>query len=99
MKAFLTRLFWFILRRFEKGEGSYAYKPSNRTILLIVGGLFCGLSGASLYFSLQQNDVTAILPVLVFFVVGGVCLVVGLLGSDRAVASLWGNTDESHRRK
>lgn len=84
-------MFDFILRHFEKGTDPYAYKPSSRNILLVVGVLFVGLSGASLYFSIEKADWSAIVPVLVFFCVGAVCLVIGLLGSDRAVATLWGN--------
>lgn len=91
MKAFFTRLFWFVLAPFEKGDGPFAYKSSSRTILLVVGVLFCGLSGGSLYFSLQKGDASAFAPVIVFFAVGAVCLIIGLLGSDRAVATLWGN--------
>ena len=91
MKAIFIRLFGFILGPFEKGDGPYSYKASSRNILLIVGVLFGGLSGGSLYFSLQRGDASAFLPIIVFFVVALVCLVVGLLGSDRAVATLWGN--------
>jgi len=32
---------------------------------------------------------TAIIPIVVFSAVGSVCMVVGFLGSDRAVATLW----------
>jgi uncharacterized membrane protein len=91
LKAFLINIFGFILAPFEKGDGPYSYKASSRNILLIVGILFGGLSGGSLYFSLQRGDASAFLPIIVFFAVALVCLVVGLLGSDRAVATLWGN--------
>ena len=97
MKDFFIRMFWFVLRYFEKGDEPYAYKPSSRTILLVVGVLFSALSGGSLYFSLQKGEVTALLPILVFFAVGAVCLIVGLLGSDRAVATLWGNAGKKRR--
>lgn len=91
MKAFFTKVFWFILGRFEKGEGPYSYKASSRKILLIVGMLFSSLSLGTLYFSLQKGDFAGFLPVIVFLCVGCVCLVVGLLGTDRAVATLWGS--------
>ena len=94
MKAFFTRLFGFVLVYFEKGDGPYSYKQSSRNILLIVGLLFSGLSGGSLFFSLQKGDASAFLPIIVFFAVGAVCLIVGCLGSDRAVATLWGNTSK-----
>lgn len=92
MKAFFTRLFGFVLVYFEKSDGPYSYKPSSRNILLIVGLLFSALSAGSLFFSVQKGDASAFLPIIVFFAVGAVCLIVGILGSDRAVASLWGNT-------
>ena len=91
MKTFFTRVFWFVLAPFEKGDGPYAYKSSSRTILLVVGVLFCGLCAGSLFFSIGKGDFSAFLPIVVFFGVGAVCLIIGLLGSDRAVATLWGN--------
>jgi len=92
MKIFFTRLFGFVLQPFEKGDGPYEYKTSSRTILLVVGFLFSCLSGGSLFISILRGDASAFLPVVVFFAVGFVCLVIGLLGSDRAVATLWGNS-------
>jgi len=83
-----------VLDRFETGEGAYAYKKSSRVILLVVGLLFLGLSGGSLFFSMAKADASAFLPIIVFFAVAGVCLIVGLLGSDRAVATLWGNANK-----
>jgi len=99
LKQFLIRIFWFILRHFEKGEGAFAYKASSRTILVVVGLLFSGLSGGSLFFSIQKGDASAFLPVIVFFAVGLVCLVVGALGTDRAVANLWGNAKTKKGRR
>ena len=94
MKDFFIKLFGFVLNRFEKGDGPYAYKSSSRLILLVVGLLFGGLSGGSLFFSMSKGDASAFLPIIVFFAVAAVCLIVGLLGSDRAVATLWGNADK-----
>lgn len=91
MKVFFTRVFGFILKPFEKGDAPYVYKASSRTILLVVGVLFTFLSVGSLLASLGKGEYAALLPVIVFFCVGLVCLVIGALGSDRAVANLWGN--------
>ena len=90
MKAFFRNLFGFVLNPFEKGDGPFEYKSSSRTILVVVGLLFSGLSGGSLFFSIQQGEFAAFLPIIVFFAVGAVSLIVGLLGTDRAVASIWG---------
>lgn len=91
MKPILRKLFWFILQPFERGEEDYAYKPLNRTILNVVGVMFIGLSTATAYTSYDSEGYGYLIPVLVFFVVGFVSLTVGLLGSDRAVAKIWGN--------
>lgn len=91
MKIQLRKLFWFILQFFEKGSESYTYKPLNRKILLIVGFLFIVLSMITLYLSLGANDYGYLLPVIVFFSVGFISMIVGFIGSDRAVSKIWGN--------
>ncbi|MDZ7803497.1 hypothetical protein [Thiohalophilus sp.] len=91
MHALLRQLFWFVLRYFESGEKPFNYKPLNRKILIVVGVLFSGLGLVSAYFAMGQAQVGYLIPVVVFFTVAFVCLVVGLLGSDRAVANIWGN--------
>lgn len=88
--ALSRRIFWFVLRYFEQGEGSYSYKPMHRKILLVVGLLFGGLSGVSFYLVPAGAGPAALVPAFVFSAVALVCLVVGLLGSDRAVARIWG---------
>ncbi|MDJ0833060.1 MAG: hypothetical protein QNJ69_06020 [Gammaproteobacteria bacterium] len=91
MKQVLIKTFWFILRHFENGQQDYAYKPMNRIILLVVGILFCALAITSLLFSFGAEGYGFLIPVIVFFVVGLVCLIVASLGSDQAVAKIWGN--------
>lgn len=92
MKDVFRQLFWPILRLFETGEvGSYNYRPLHRKVLLIMGFLFLVLAMVSLYFGLIAGQLAALIPVLVFFGAGLVCAVVGLLGSERAVARIWGN--------
>ena len=91
MKKQLRKIFWFILRYFEKGDEPYNYKPLNRTILVIVGFLFIALSTITVYFSTDIEGYGFLIPVVVFFSVGFVSITVGLLGSDRAVSKIWGN--------
>jgi hypothetical protein len=91
MKSQLRKLFWFILGVFEQGDEPYKYKPLNRTILLAVGCLFIALSLVTVYFSIGTEGYGFLIPVIVFFAVGFVSVIVGLLGSDRAVAKIWGN--------
>ena len=55
-----------------------------------MGVLFLVLSGVSLYFALVASSLGALIPILFFFAISLVCHVVGILGSDRAVAKIWG---------
>lgn len=91
MKDFFRRLFGFILRFFEAGDEPYSYKPLNRKVLIVVGVLFNAIWMFTTYLYAGKAGYDFLLPVAVFFIVGLVCLVVGLLGSDRAVAKIWGN--------
>jgi hypothetical protein len=89
MKETLTRLFWPILRHFEGGDAPYEYRPMHRKILFIVGFLMLLLATISFYFSLVIGEFAGVIAVLAFVAVGGTSLVIGFLGSDRAVARIW----------
>lgn len=89
MKETLRKLFRPILQRFESGEGEFVYKQSHRWILKVVGTLFFILSTVSLVSGVVTGQFAAALPALVFFAVGFVCMVIGFLGNDKAVASIW----------
>ncbi len=91
MHALLRALFAPLLNILEKGDEPFGYKPSHRRILLAVGGLFMILACVSLFFGMIAGGVGAYLPAVVFCVVSVVCIVVGAVGSDRAVARLWGS--------
>ncbi len=91
MKNLLRQCFRPLLAPLERGEGPYAYKPLNRKVLIALGTLFTLLALAVLAVALGAGELGYLLPVLVFGVAGGVALVVGTLGSDRAVSRLWGN--------
>ena len=91
MTALLKKLFSPILNHFENGEGVYNYKKSHRTILIVVGCLFCILSGLLLAVTLFTSKFAALFPCAIFAGAAVVCLVVGCLGSDQAVATLWKN--------
>lgn len=80
-----------LLDLFERGDQPYSVKPSHRTILLATSMLFLGLSGAITWVALGQDELTYLIPALVFGSVALVGLIVGLLGNDRAVAKIWGN--------
>ncbi|MFN2362092.1 MAG: hypothetical protein ABR522_13580 [Marinobacter sp.] len=91
MKDVFRKVFWPILFFFEKGGSAEGYRPSHRKILLAVGFLFLLLSGVSLMAARVAESLGAVFPIVLFFVVSLVCFVVGLLGSNSAVARIWGN--------
>ena len=91
MKSTLRHFFQPILRPFESGEGEFRYNESHRKILLAVGALFLFLSGVSTTLAIASSQWGGLVPVVVFFVIGLVCEIVGLLGNDRAIAKIWGN--------
>lgn len=91
MKPLLRKLFSPILNYFESGDEEYNYKASHRTILLVVGALFVVLSLISLVAALAAGTIGALIPFVVFFGAGVVCLAVGGLGNNRAISKIWGN--------
>ncbi len=91
MKKLLRKLFAPILTVFEAGDESYSVKPLNRKILIVIGVLFLGLASVVAYLALDMEDAGFMIPVVVFCIVSLVTLVVGFLGTDRAVAKIWGN--------
>jgi len=89
MKLLLRKLFSPILKPFESGTEPYGYKPANRAILLILGSLFSGLALAVSIFS-PGDDMSYLFPVIVFGGGGALSLIIGFLGTDRAVVKIWG---------
>ena len=90
MKDALRKLCRPVLAFFEKGEPAASYRPSHRPILLAAATLFLILFGVSLFFALAAGQLGAVVPVVVFFIVSVVSLIVATLGSDTAVARIWG---------
>lgn len=89
MKAVLRKLCSPVLGMFESGEGEFEYKPSYRTILIVLGLLCMVIASASLAVTLMTSEPAGVIPILLFLLTGLVCEIVGLLGSDRAVARIW----------
>lgn len=85
----MKKLFSPILNIFEKAEGHYTYKPLYRTILLVLAGLFLVIALSSLYVAVTFSVMGGLIPTVVFLAGSIVCAVVGLLGSDKAVANIW----------
>jgi len=91
MKQSLRCVFWPILKYFESPDPALNYKKSHRIALNVLGALFVVLSLGSLYAVIQSAQLGGLIPVIVFFCVGLVALVVGGLGSEQAVSRIWGN--------
>lgn len=91
MKIFFRKLFSPLLSIFEKGDGPYSYRASHRKILIVIGFLFSGLAGGVYVIFPDEEGSGFLFPVIVFFAVAAVCIIVGILGNDRAVANIWGN--------
>jgi len=90
MKAVLIKLFWPILRFFEPGQEVSNYKASHRIILIVMGSLFIALSIGVSFVTQFAGGFAGYVPVIVFFFVGLVSVVVGTLGSEGAVSKIWG---------
>lgn len=91
MKNVFRKLCAPVLRYFEAGEGEYSYKRSHRIALVVVGVLFLVLALVSLVAATASASIGAAFPFVVFLSGGLICLIVGGLGSDRAVAKIWGS--------
>jgi isoprenylcysteine carboxyl methyltransferase (ICMT) family protein YpbQ len=90
MRNILTRIFWPILKFFETDAEPANYKKSHRVALNILGVLFMFLSLVSAWAAYSVVGLGSLIPVVVFFCVGLVAVVVGSLGSVGAVAKIWG---------
>jgi hypothetical protein len=91
MKNILRKAFSPILSTFESGTEEFIYKPSHRTILIVMGVLFGGLAGIVYSMASDAGIPGYMIPVVIFGLVSLVTLVVGLLGTERAVSKIWGH--------
>ena len=91
MKLFFRKLYSPILIFFESDRDEFSYRKSHRIILIVVGGLFLFLSSISAFMAVGASQFGAFIPIVIFFMAGFVCIVVGSLGNDRAVATIWGS--------
>lgn len=91
MKDHLRQTFSFILNIFENESDEYNLTATNRKVALFICGTFSILAILIPIIAASKPVTSYIFPVLVFGVLGFVGLVVGILGSDHAVAKLVGN--------
>ncbi len=90
MKKILRTVFSPLLNIFESGDDEFAYKSSHRWILIFIGTMFSTMAVA-VFFVAQGQDPGYFLPVVIFAAIALVTFVIGFLGTDRAVAKLWGS--------
>jgi hypothetical protein len=91
MKELLRKAFSPILENFESGTEEFVYKKSHRVILIVMGAIFAILSTAVSIMAAEADSAGYYIPVVVFGLVSLVITVVGILGNERAVSSIWGN--------
>lgn len=91
MKEILRKAFSPILESFEDGTEEYTYKKSHRFVLIFMGAMFAILSAATAAMAVGSDSMGYYIPVVTFGLFSFVILVVGLLGNERAVSSIWGN--------
>jgi len=91
MKQMLRKIFSPILNMFESGTEEYSIKPLSRKILIVISILFSSLATAVFYFIPVDSDLGYYFPVVIFGLIAAVGFIVGVLGTERAVAKIWGS--------
>jgi len=91
MKNFLRTCCAPILNRFEAGNEAYDYKPLHRGALIFISSVFTLLAIGVAFLAQGKEDLAYFFPSVVFGLAGLLGLIVGLLGSERAVAKIWGS--------
>jgi len=91
MKQLLRKIFAPVLNIFESGNEPFEIKPLSRKILIVMSFLFSALAAAVLYLMPADAETGYYLPVIIFGIIGLIGFIVGFLGTDRAVAKIWGS--------
>ncbi len=91
MKSQLKNIFSPILNIFEKNNNEFVYRSLNRKIVLFISSVFFLLAFALPVFLPQLIEMGFWFVMLVFGSLSLIGLIVGLLGSDKAVAKLLGS--------
>ena len=90
LKIALRKVCSPLLTPLEAGEENYSTRPSHRIVLNVIGILFSLLATIVCIVSPKEN-LSFLIPAIVFYGTGVTALIVGLLGTDRAVAKIWGS--------
>jgi hypothetical protein len=90
-RTLARKVFAPLLDALEGGNQPHRYTPKARLILWITGGLFLALATGLAVFLPQGTDPAVLIPIGIFGMVGLFAVVVAWLGSERAVARVWGS--------
>jgi len=91
MKNRLQKIFSPILNIFEKNNDEFIYRPLNRKIVLFISATFFILAFGLPIYMPQLIEMGFWFVMLVFGGLSSVGLIVGIFGSDKAVAKLLGS--------
>ncbi|WP_062065722.1 hypothetical protein [Cellvibrio sp. OA-2007] len=91
MRNVFIKICWPLLRLFETDVQPANYKASHRFALNFIGFVFLLLSFVSALVGHSSGELGAIIPAVIFLGAGLSAVVVGLLGSNGAVAKVWGS--------
>lgn len=91
MRNVFIKICWPLLRLFETEAQPANYRESHRFALNFIGFVFLLLSIVSAWVGYSSGELGAIIPAVIFFGAGLSAVVVGLLGSNGAVAKVWGS--------
>jgi hypothetical protein len=91
MKTFLRKVFSPLLNIFEQGDEPYMYRSLSRKILIVMGLLFAGIAAFVIAYIIRNDAYGYFAPAIIFSGVALVAIIVGCLGTERAVAKIWGN--------
>lgn len=87
----LRKIFSPVLNIFEKNNDEFIYRSLNRKIVLFISSVFFILAFGIPVFLPHLVELGFWFVMIVFGTLSSVGLIVGLLGSDKAVAKLLGS--------
>ena len=91
MKSLLKNIFSPVLNIFENNNDEFIYRSLNRKIVLFISSVFFLLAFALPIYMPHLIEMGFWFVMIVFGGLSSVGLIVGLLGSDKAVAKLLGS--------
>ena len=91
MKNLIKNIFSPVLNIFENNNDEFIYRSLNRKIVLFISSVFFLLAFALPLYMPQLVEMGFWFVMIVFGGLSSIGLIVGLLGSDKAVAKLLGS--------